>query len=243
MHPIAAQSLLVRRRDPLGVFVLASVAGHAALVGVGLLAGHLFGPKVIDLDQKPIRASLVRKGKPRDERLLPRKEELPPPPAAEKAVAVPIPGAKPEPVKEPPPKNAQKDGDERRKQLFGAFDKTAKAHNYEELAGQEDGDPDGDSAVQEGERYFGLVKAQVRRHYDVSNTIPEQERLRLRAEVRVTISRTGEVSDAMLHKPSGNTLFDAAVVSAAKKASPLSPPPDHLRERLGSDGVILQFTP
>ncbi|MHB8879754.1 MAG: energy transducer TonB [Myxococcaceae bacterium] len=237
MHPVAAQSLFVKRQSRLVPFVIASIVGHAVLVAVIAVAGSAFGGKVVDLDQKPIHATLVRKGKPRDEKLLPRKEELPPPPLA-KPAAVPIPGLKPA---DPSPKQAgEKAGQDRRKQLFGAFNKTGR--KVEELPGQEDGDEDGDSDVQEGERYFGLLNAQVRRHYDVSNTIPEQERLHLSALVSLKIGKAGELLEVKLARSSGNDLYDSAVLGAVKKAAPFSPPPDHLRETM-ADGAIFKFSP
>ncbi len=224
----------------MGPFLVGSLIGHAVLLALLFSGGAFFGPKIIDLDQKPIQASLVRKGKPRDEKLLPRKEELPPPPKQSNEVALPIPGLEPE--KAAPRQEGTNDGEGRKSRLFDAFSKTAAKTKYDELAGAEDGDPEGDSATAEGERYYGLLRAQIRRHYDVSNTIPEQERLQLRAQVVVRISRTGELESVKVHKSSGNELFDAAVVAAVKKASPFGPPPEHLRKTLSS-GVILQFSP
>src|SRR5713101_8807824 len=111
MLPAVAQSLFVRKPDPLGPFLIASLLVHAALVGAVLALGYLDLPPAIDLNQKPITASLVRLGKPREPNLLPVKEEPLPPPqkieAAEKppepvktpdpVVPIPIPGVKPTP--------------------------------------------------------------------------------------------------------------------------------------------------
>ncbi len=252
MHPAAAKSLFVRRREPIGPFLLGSLLGHSALVGLGLVVSLVWGSRVIDLDQKPITASLVRKGKPRDQALLPRKEELPAPPLkvegapaapapAEKA-PTPLPGPKPT-AKSAPAQPGVANGQDRRKQLFGAFGKVGKVNPPEELEGAVDGDEEGDSATAEGERYFALLKAQGRRHYDVSDTIPEQERLRLRAQVQIKIGRAGELLEARVVKSSGNPLFDSAVLSAVKKAAPFSPPPDHLRDELQRSGVIIVYTP
>ena len=277
MHPAVSQSLLVSRRSRLGLYLGASVAGHVlVLLVVALYARFTEGPRV-DLNQKPIRATLVRLGKPRDAKLLPRKEQPPPPPPRKveappapptptpprpepAKVAVPVPGVKPEPQPAPapaakkpePPKAASKptprkgeaNGEDRRKRLFGAFDKFSKSSKQdEELEGAEDGDPYGDSAEAEGERYFGLLSSQVRRHYDVADTIPEAERLYLKAQVAVRLGRTGEVLEARLAKASGNALFDSAVLAAVKRASPFSPPPDHLRDVLHKSGVVLEFSP
>ncbi len=259
MHPAYNQSLLVPRRSRLSRFIVVSLVAHAlVLLAVGLYSTFLAGPRV-KLDQQPIRATLVRLGKPRDERLLPRKEQPPPPPPKKveappspptpappepAKVAVPVPGMKPEPAPKPAPQKGEAQGEDRRNRLFGAFDKFSKpSKQEEELEGAEDGDPNGDSATAEGERYFGLLSSQVRRHYNVADTIPENERMYLKAQVAMRLNRTGEVIDARLAKASGNGLFDSAVLAAVKKASPFSPPPDHLRDTLQKSGIVLEFSP
>lgn len=255
LHPAASQSMLVARPSRLGLFLGVSLAGHGLLVAVGLVYSSLTaGPKV-DPNIPVIKATLVRQGKPRDEKLLPRKEQPPPPPKEVKAppappaeapkppekAVVPVPAPKPQPA--PAPQKGDKAGEDRRKRLFGAFDKTAKKAEPEELEGAEDGDPDGDSATAEGERYYALLSTQVRRNYSVAEAIPETERLYLKAQVQVRLARTGEVLESRLSSASGNDLFDSAVLSAVKKASPFSPPPDHLRDALQKQGVVLEFRP
>lgn len=245
-----ALSLLHDRPTPLPVFVAASVAGHVLAVALWLITGWILaGPKV-DLTQTPIKASLVRLGKPRDEKLLPRKEEEAPPPKPKvEEVAVPTPAPPDTAVKIPtkdakPEKADKKDGaKDAKKSLFDAFAKGGKQGKAEELEGQADGDPDGDSAKQEGERYFGLLNSVVKRNYDVSNTIDEAERRRLRAEVALRIGPGGELLDVAITKGSGNELFDSAVIGAVKKAAPFSAPPEHLRDSLKKSGVAIVFTP
>jgi TonB family protein len=252
MHPAAEQSLLYRKSAPaLGRFVAISVGAHVLFLALLLGAGLLPRGKPIDLDQKPINASLVRLGKPRDQKLLPRKEEAPPPPKqVEAAKPTPVPTTPPtttvpSPLAKPAQPAAQQDGaksgEDRRKQLFSAFSKAgAKA---DELEGQLDGDPLGDSAIQEGERYYGALAAQVRRYYDVAQTISEQERLHLRADVLFVIDRGGQVTRVAIAKSSGNELFDSAVLAAVKRAAPFGPPPDHLRESLQKAGIVIGFKP
>ena len=222
-----------------------------AVVALALLYSWLFGSSLSPLDQKPITASLVRLGKPRDEKLLPKKEEEPPPveKPAEKPVevaaptkpaetAVPIPTKD---VKVEPKKDSGKDSKKNaKKDLFAAFNKTGKADDVE---GQADGDPNGDSAKQEGERYYGLLTSVVKRNYDVSNSIAESERRRLHAVVMVRIAPSGELLEVKLVTSSGNDLFDGAVVEAVKKAAPFTAPPDHLRDDLKKHGVPFDFTP
>ena len=96
--------------------------------------------------------------------------------------------------------------------------------------------------MQEGERYFGLLRAVVTRHYDVSNTISESERIRLKANVAIRVSDKGELLDVNLTKSSGNEVFDGAVLAAVKKAAPFPPPPPNLRDQL-KKGLTFQFTP
>ncbi len=246
----STHSLLQARPTPLPMFVAGSVAAHVLGVCLWLLVGWLMaGPKV-DIDQKPIKATLVRLGKPRDDKLLPRKEPEPPPPAPkvqEVAIGAPAPvvdTAVKIPTKDakPPEKAVKKDGDAK-KSLFDAFAKGGKQTKPEELEGEADGDLNGDSAKQEGEKYFGLLNSVVKRNYDVSNTIDEAERRRLRAEVALRIGPGGELIDVSVTRASGNELFDSAVLGAVKKAAPFSAPPEHLRDSLKKNGVAIVFTP
>lgn len=255
LHPMVLQSAFVRRSTPLKKYLIGSGIAHVGVVAFALVWNLINRGPAIDLNQQPIHATLVRRGKPRDEKLLPRKEEEPPPPPekiegapkppepveTKPAIPVPIPGVKPQ------QSQARQDGvkssaAERRKALFGAFGKVGKKPTTEELEGAADGDENGDSATQEGERYDGQVGAQVRRFYDVSQTIPDQERIHLMALVSVRIGRDGHVLRVQLAKSSGNDLFDNAVLSAVKKAQPFPPPPDHLRAAYEA-GVTLQFKP
>ncbi len=238
MHPAAAQSLLAQRPSKVVGFFAISVAMHVLAIALGLVASWLLAPKLLDLDQKPITASLVRLGKPRDEKLLPRKEEAPPePPKKVEKVEVPVPSPKAVVVPGPEPKKPTQKQD-----LFKALNNASKQARPEELEGRADGDVNGDSAKEEGERYFGIISAAVRRYYDVSNTIPEAERRTLKAEVTFKVMATGEATDVHVKKSSGNELFDGAVLSAVKKAAPFSPPPEHLKKLLQA-GVTLVFSP
>jgi TonB family protein len=246
------ESLLEPRPSPLVPFVALSIGVHVLAALLLSVASWLFAPAKVSFEQQPVKASLVRLGKKRDEKLLPRKEEPPPPPPAveksvpsptpaapEKVVALPSKDAKPEPKKDTA-KDGAKDA---KKSLFDALNKTARESTAQDVEGAEDGDKDGDSAKQEGERYYGLISATVKRNYDVSDTIPEAERRTLRATVKVKLGASGELLDADLVKPSGNDLFDGAVLGAVKKAAPFGAPPEHLRDPLKKDGVSLVFTP
>lgn len=254
MQHAASQSLLVSRPSPWARFVGLSVAIHVAVVVGGIAFARFTAAPPLALDQKPIKASLVRLGKKRDEKMLPRKETPPPPPKqvegtqapeptpvapVKPAVAVPIPNVTPTP-ETAKKQSGKKEGVEQKSALFNAFDKVAQ--KAEELEGDPDGDVDGDSAVQEGERYYGLISAQVKRNYDIPSTISEQERMYLKAQLTLRIAASGDLIDVTLRKPSGNDLYDAAVISAVKRTAPFSPPPEPIRKLMASPGVTLNFS-
>jgi TonB family protein len=253
---IRQMSILAPRPSGLWPYVFLSVGGHVVIAGVALFVSAAFAGPKIDLEQKPIVASLVRLGKPRDEKLLPKKEEPKPEPVAEPepaptAPAPPTPAAAPVPIptkdvkpddtkKKDKPETTSKDS---KKSLFDALKKAGRGAKAEEAEGAEDGDVNGDSAKQEGERYNGLLIAVVKRNYDVSDTIDEGERRALRAEVAIRLGQGGELLEVRLKRPSGNSLFDSAVVAAVKKAAPFGAPPPHLRDSLKNQGVTFAFTP
>lgn len=238
VHPSAQQSLLASRPSRMTPFFFFSAGLHGAIVLVGAVLSWVLATPRMDLDQKPIVASLVRIGKKRDEKLLPRKEETPPPEEAK--VPIPTPDVKTPPPPSKPTAKADKPPPDKRKSLFDALNKAAKP---DEPEGDENGDPNGDSAKQEGERYFGIIKSAVRRFYDVSNTIPEAERIRLSADVVIRLDAEGGLIDVHLAKASDNAVFNDAVVGAVKKAAPFGPPPPALKGPLKKDGVQLRFTP
>lgn len=254
----SVQSALAPRPAPeLKAYLLWSLIAHAVLLaGVLGLSAWNAGPR-LDLNQKPIQATLVRRGQARDPKLLPRIEEPPPPPPKVEAPPPPLPqpDAPPPPPKAPglkptqapasraAPSKGADDSAGRRSRLFDAFQKTSQRAKDEPLEGDPEGDPEGDSATGEGERYYGLINRDVKRYYDVSHTIPDRERVGLKADVLIKVSPAGAVEQVKLVTGSGNELFDNAVLAAVKKAAPFPAPPAHLRDTLHREGVVLRFKP
>lgn len=109
--------------------------------------------------------------------------------------------------------------------------------------GSDEANGGSDAPKQEAERYYGIVAAAVRRLYGVPASIPEAERVHLRADVAIRLDAEGNLIDVKLLKSSGNVGFDDAVLSATKKAAPFGPPPAQLVEGLRSRGVQLRFAP
>jgi len=249
-------SLAPRRTPELKRYLLWSAGGHALLLVAVLGLSAWNSDSRLNLDQKPIQARLVRRGQPRDAKLLPRIEEPPPPPPRVETPPPPVPAPPPEAPKpvavpglkpEPPaaraePQKGADDATGRRSRLFDAFAKTSKRAQDDPLEGAPDGDPEGDSATAEGDPYFGLISRNIHRNYDVSSIIPEKDRQGLSTVVLLRIGPGGEIQLVKVATPSGNALFDNAVLAAVKKAVPFPAPPAHLRDTLRK-GVPLRFTP
>lgn len=244
----AIQSPLVPRGDRFWAVVAASAALHVVAVAVMLL---LRGPPVIDLEQKPIVAKLVRLGEKRPEQLLPRKEE--PAPAAAEPTSVPSPAPAPAPAPQAapavaqrpraaPPPPAARPGP--RSDAFGA----ALARIRKEQAtrepqyGDPDGDPQGDSSEgSPGDRYGALVRRSIQEVYRVPATISERDRLHLRASIVLFVDGDGGLLRWAFQSRSGNAAYDDALARAVQQAR-LPPPPPELRREMREVGLKVQFS-
>lgn len=236
-------ALAPRPARELRTFLLWSAAGHALLlVAVLGLSAWESGPR-IDLEQKPIKATLVRRGQARDAKLLPRIEEEPPPPPKVETPAPTAPPLPAPPAARPAPTRVADDNTGRRSRLFDAFSKTSKKAHDDPLEGTADGDPEGNSATQVGDPYFGLIDRNVRRNFNVPAAIPEADRRALKTLVWIKLTPDGVLQSVKVHTSSGNALYDNAVLAAVKKAGPFPKPPDHLRDELTRKGVTLELNP
>ncbi len=249
---------LSRGPDRLWPLVLVSVALHVAVLGAAFFVRP---PAIVNLEQKPIVAKLVRLGEKRPEQWLPRRD-VPPPEAAPRAPdAVPVPVKSPTPpapaertVALPAPKIVPKTptpprpasavtGGKGTDALSRALDKVRKDDKLasRERWGDPSGIPDGDATEgSEGDRYLGLVTQALQSSYRLPATISEQERLHLAAIVVITIEPDGKVSSFRFEKRSGNAAFDQALERAVRD-SRLPPPPAELRQRYRTVGLGVNF--
>jgi colicin import membrane protein len=247
-------SALLRRPDRLWPLVLVSLALHVLVVGAGALARP---PAIVNLDQKPIVAKLVRLGEKRPEQWLPRRD-VPPPeaaPAAPDAVPIPAPApaapaqktvALPSPKLAPkpsPPRPASAVPGKGSDALSRAMDKVRKDDKLasKERWGDPAGVPQGEATDgTEGDRYLGLVTQALQSSYRLPATLSEQERLHLHAIVVITIEPDGRVSSFRFETRSGNAAFDQALERAVRE-SRLPPPPPELRQRYRTIGLGVNF--
>jgi outer membrane biosynthesis protein TonB len=219
----------------LGPGLTLAIALHVAVV-----AAAVFLPRFFDRPQpirKPVIAHLVALGKPRDQRLLPRKESAPPVAAA--------PGSVPEKPgtssKTAPPRQLSRQ-ELMDRALAGAARRTKDEKPDPERAGEETGSEHGTAAsAEQGEKYFGEVEDAIHANYAVPSVISERERMYLSATVVIYIARDGSIVKHVMTKPSGNSFIDQALVLALQRTHLPAPPPE--LARLVREGVEINFKP
>jgi colicin import membrane protein len=220
---------------------------HAAVFGAALWLPALFdrAPPL----RKPIIAHMVALGKPRDARLLPRRET--PPPAASPA---PSPGpvapaaapTSPGKTFSQPQKRAPTRQELMQRALARAMGRASPESKEEpdpERAGSPAGSAEGTAAsAEEGDAYFTAVHDAILENYVVPSVISERERLYLSASVIAWIGPAGQILKHEMQKKSGNAFFDQALELAIQRTR-LPPPPADLARSLRDTGVVLNFRP
>ncbi len=218
----------------------------AVLLHVTVFSAALYLPRLFDRApplRKPIIAHLVALGKPRDQRLLPRKES-PPPVAASAPTGMTLPSNKPSTAP------SLKKREPSRQELMQRALARAMGHAEPrdeppdpERAGSEKGSPEGTAAsAEEGDAYFTAVHDAILENYVVPSVISERERLYLSATVLAWIGPQGQILKHEFQKKSGNTFFDQALELAIQRTR-LPPPPPDLANSLRDSGVVLNFKP
>jgi len=255
----AVQSALLGRRVRLWPVVMVSAAIHAGLIVMAALERPA---PVIDLQQKPIVAKLVRLGEKRPEAWLPRKEPAGAPPAPAPQAAPPIPVAKPEPQPPPPapapPSPKPKEAPAPKPKLASPAPRSSAGNDVlasvlskvkrekaaaEPVYGDPEGDPLGDaSEAAAGDHYLALVERALRESYVLPVTISERDRLHLRATVLLFIDAEGKILRHAFESRSGNEGFDAALERAIGAAR-LPPPPQELRQKYRTEGLGVIYRP
>jgi len=220
----------------LGPGLALAIGLHAAVV-----AAAFFLPRLLDRPhavRKPVVAHLVALGKPRDQRLLPRKESESP--AAASTPAATKPGA---PSKSTAPSRQLSRQELMERALAGAARRTRDEKPDPERAGQETGSPTGTAAsAEEGEKYFGEVEDKIHANYVVPSVISERDRLYLSATVVIYIGRDGTIVKHVMTKPSGNSFIDQALVLAIQRTRLPAPPPELVR-LVRDEGLEINFKP
>ncbi len=235
---LIASARAQRTNKLFAIFCGVSFVLHIAFVVVWAVTSFGAGPAV-KLDDNVIKTRLVKLGKQRDQKLLPRLDaSRPPPKTNQKGPPSKEPPKEKAPEKEPEPKTP----DERSAaEILQQFAEDEPAPSLDELIKERIGEPL-DEGHEEGSKlgsditgrlkvdYNDLLQAKVQSAYTLPTTLSDDERVRLWANLFVKIGPAGELLDAKLSPSSGNAAFDSAVLSAAKKAAPFPPPPIQLRD-------------
>ena len=224
--------------------MIVSFVAHGIAVGaLALLQGAHAGP--VDF-QRAIPVQLVRLGKARDPKLLPRKVR-PRPAKAKSGVALDIGKAKAaskKPKKKKDRGKAKKDEsrDERRV-LDSRLDRA-----FPRLDDENEGDPNGDvrgtttdlNLAARG--YQRAVSLALHGGYRLPEAIPAHQRSYLKARVVLFIARDGRVTRFEFLSRHPNRLFMGAL-EAMLKTIRLPPPPPKLAHSYANDGVEVVFRP
>ena len=230
----------------LSALIVVSMLMHASGIAAYVFV-DMHRPPVINLDNT-VRTHLVKLGKQRDEKLLPRLEASPPPMPAESKAPIPV---QAEPTKaEPAPaavhkrsaadilekfeqKNEPRDVNDLIKKRIG--EPTDQGHEQGDAAGT---DLTGDLQKTYAARLIAHIRARMR----LSDTLADEERVRLQATISVRIGSDGNVIDVRIADSSGSPVYDNDVIDAVKRSEPVPAPPIQLRAQFSS-GVKISFCP
>ena len=215
----------------------------ALLLHLAIFAAALVLPRLFDRApplRKPIIAHMVALGRPRDPKLLPRKES----PASAASAAPPVPSTRTAP---PTPQRREPSRQDMMDRALARAAGKATPESQEapdpERAGTAAGSAQGTAAsAEEGDAYFTAVHDAILEQYVVPSVISERERLYLAASVLAYIGPDGRIIKHEIQKKSGNAFFDQALELAIQKAK-LPPPPPDLARSLRDSGVVLNFRP
>lgn len=245
MKPVFTQD-----REYLWPLVGLSFAIHLGIFGV--IYGDL-GASSIATPEKFISAKLVRLGKERDEKLLPRKTQEDP-----EGKSLVAPNIEPEPPpptrpapKEPSPatKAIEKKSTPHRKQAVTKATESASSrldkfvrsmniggHKQGSILGTELSGP-----LEQG--YFDEVAQIVRNSFELPSVLSDAERRALEVVVRLRIDAQGHLISIKVIEASTRRLFDDSVVNGAKSVINFGSPPLPLRAKFAQEGLLIKFCP
>ena len=228
------------------------VVALSLLLHIGGIGGAVYaqkyanrGPKIVT----SIPVQLVRLGKKRDPKLLPRRTAPAPiPKAPEKTIDL-TPDNQATPPKKPQPKPP-----ERAPQLSSAAERLLAGQpdpdldhaikNLEDAEGDPNGDPMGNAteATNPASGYALEVSRVLKANYAVPDLIPPSQRRFLEAEVVLFVERDGTISRFEFVRRHPNALFMGALEALLGRIK-LPPPPANLAADMRDTGLGVVFKP
>lgn len=243
MAPVGVDAASAAGKAGFAITIGLSLLVHAAAVG-GLVWMQDRKPRTLDL-QRAIPVQLVKLGKLRDPKLLPRRVRRARPPKAEGAALDRGEKAetKPSTKKEAAGKEPELSDAARRMLAEGAMDDV-----FDKLDDEAEGSPDGSphgtttDASNVAAGYQAAIARTLSAKYRLPQSIPASQRQFLRARVVLWIEANGRVSQFEFIERHPNRPFMVALESLLKTVT-LPPPPATQSKTYRDDGVEIVFRP
>lgn len=226
------------------IFVTLSFAIHGTLIGGVVFAQYLKPAPPPVVNSMPVQ--LVRLGKKRDPKMLPRLVGRRPPPPTE-GIALDN-GNKPKkPSRKRPTRRKEPELSAAAKRLLESTNNAAidrAMNSLDEPEGDPNGDPNGTTtdATNIASGYVAEVIRALKSNYKLPQTIAPSQRRYLSAEVLLYVEANGRISKYDFVKKHSNQAFMGALESMLKTLQ-LPPPPRQIAKEWANTGVVVRFKP
>ncbi len=208
----------MKDRSVFAVALLFSLIGHVLVIAAYMFFSRMSPP--LNLDQRPIRVTLIRAGKEREKTLLPR---LP----TEQHVEV--------------KKVVNKEPTQKKKDLLDVLKKRLGKPSDEGMKGGVQG---GENLQGElAESYTQQVYERIKESYALPPMMMQDKYRQLMLWVRIYIAANGSLIRVKIEKSSGVAIFDNTVVVGAKSIKDFGPPPLLSRDVYARQGLLLVYCP
>jgi hypothetical protein len=232
-------------RGFVAVIVLSLLIHGSAIAGV--LYNQHRRPSVIDVPNA-IPVQLVKLGKKRDEKLLPRIQREAPAVVEEQGIALDTKNETPPDASKQKTKtktSEKKLSDAARRLLEGNNSKLEEAlEKIEEAEGDPEGDPNGTTSdnTNAAAGYQRAIIKTLQSNYRLPETIPAGQRAFLKAQVLLFIERDGSIAKFEFVEKHPNDIFMGALEAMLKQVK-LPPPPTSEAKAFSENGVLVIFRP
>ncbi len=228
---------------------------HVGLgVGITLAAKHQDVPASTEdnrfANARIIEASLVKKGKPKDEKKQPTRETIAPvaPPEGTKVTRSEEAAAKSVGKPSPPPVDPRAKIDplaaaqERARKMAGADAVPQGDAPPSEDTGDANGSEWGRAAVAAGDPYLAEVVGRIQANWEVPETmISAEELLTLKLVACFKVNAEGDIVDTRIDKPSRSKRFDRTFEDAITKTKNVTEPRGEFKKTIQEEGICLRF--
>lgn len=233
-------------------FFASSFLLHALIIFSILFFGSVFDFGTT-IELPAIEAKLVKLGKERNKRLLPRIVKNKPTPKAapkdSKGNTLKKPKPKKKITKKKPPKQ-KRIKKESLDDLLGAamqdvkVDKRAEETDEGSKDGVEEGDVTDPALAIKGNMYIRQISAIIKKNWKIPTILTKDTLNKLQTTIFFRITFSGDVYNITIVEASDNNVFDSSVIEAIKRTGKLPLPKDKkLKKVVLKEGLEWNFTP